>query len=617
MGDDSPRRRTEGPGGQDGDKPVQRFPPKRPTLTYGIPAVSRSREPEATALGASDAGRRTMLGTGMRSQTMAQAGPAQPAQAGAARAGRSPLDIRLRPYRPVRYEDLIDLIDPEVGWMTEDQRIELRNALLLGELTRAHDQLVALQERYPKNLTIKKALALFRSQVRGRYEEVLGGLHVVPRKTDAFRSSKRHERERIADFVDGETPVEGVLRKSKCDRLRGLEVLTVWFKSGEIEIVEPRGGALSAGDGSSLVVYEKANVREARRPPPVADSATSSVSGYSHAAREREPPAVSSFPRAGLRALAGGQPTQRPTPVAFPPPAPLPSLELEEAPDSREPESSRLTLSDPIEAANQIDHMLELESPVPQPLVAAPVKSELQAQEAPPTSKPAPEPPTSETPTSETQTSEPPKAVVPSPGPSMATPLVAEKIASVRPTFARQDDDDLEPAAARFGLVHLGIAGLVVAAAAIGVYVAVDGETAPSSTPIGQRSSPPLTASASALARVPATAPTATQVGALSATASAPSKSIKLTLQIEPRHARVTLDGKALSLKSKDHLLPRDGQPHELRVEAPGYRRKKVKFNADADTRLVVSLDVAQVTPQNAPHAPEPESTAPAPGIYD
>jgi hypothetical protein len=79
------------------------------------------------------------------------------------------------------------------------------------------------------------------------------------------------------------------------------------------------------------------------------------------------------------------------------------------------------------------------------------------------------------------------------------------------------------------------------------------------------------------------------------------SNTVRLRIEVNPRYARVFLDGVRLKAPYV-HSLTKDGTKHEIRVEAPGHNPKKVKFTSDADTNLVVALEAI---PQKA--APRPE----------
>lgn len=185
---------------------------------------------------------------------------------------REELDAgRPQAQRPLRLKSLLTALEPHIGWMSEEQRHDLTVAIDGGDLARAQDHLTQLQDRYPKNLTIKKTLGLFRAEAVARLEEVLGGLHTVPRKTSLFPQVRTPERSRISAAIDGLTPVEGILRKSKVDRLRGLEAIASWFRAGAIEIIDASFTEAVHTSRSMRVEPTAKSALESQPPPPLWD----------------------------------------------------------------------------------------------------------------------------------------------------------------------------------------------------------------------------------------------------------------------------------------------------------------------------------------------------------
>ena len=100
---------------------------------------------------------------------------------------------------------------------------------------------------------------------------------------------------------------------------------------------------------------------------------------------------------------------------------------------------------------------------------------------------------------------------------------------------------------------------------------------------------------------------------------------VHVKLSAVPTNARMTLDG-ALLASPYDARLARDGKPHTLRVEAPGYEPmvETVKFEADVDRTFTMTKAAPSGKPvAQAPHgtwgrpapksAPTQENTAPPP----
>ncbi len=98
------------------------------------------------------------------------------------------------------------------------------------------------------------------------------------------------------------------------------------------------------------------------------------------------------------------------------------------------------------------------------------------------------------------------------------------------------------------------------------------------------------------------TAPTQTQATP-SATQPALPASVHVTINITPKTARTTLDGKSI-ITPGPTVLRADGKPHALRVEAQGYQTRTMDVVLDGDKTLDVALDKngAPPTVPNVPH---------------
>jgi serine/threonine-protein kinase len=100
-----------------------------------------------------------------------------------------------------------------------------------------------------------------------------------------------------------------------------------------------------------------------------------------------------------------------------------------------------------------------------------------------------------------------------------------------------------------------------------------------------------------------ATIPTAPPAGA------APRR-VVLRVRAEPPQARISLDGAALDGNPFAGVLPADGEPHELRIEAPGHvaRVQPLSLDQDSTLEIVLAADPAAI----APHPSAPRIAAPA-----
>ncbi len=73
--------------------------------------------------------------------------------------------------------------------------------------------------------------------------------------------------------------------------------------------------------------------------------------------------------------------------------------------------------------------------------------------------------------------------------------------------------------------------------------------------------------------------------------AATPSARVNLHVEVAPLEATVSLDGVPLPAVPCDADVPRDGAPHVVRFEAPGFVSRVESFRADADVRIAVALE--------------------------
>lgn len=231
--------------------------------------------------------------------------------------------------------------------------------------------------------------------------------------------------------------------------------------------------------------------------------------------------------------------------------------EVEEDP----PVSGRPTLADPIESEAMAARML----PAPRP---TPPEEELTSEEE---EKPQPEP------------DEPGKAVerrTRPPAPSAPKTETASALASVPPRASVAPTD----ASRRLVTALVGTTGAAIGIAVVAIVFA----TRPTATPTASPSAPGPERAA------PASTQQAASSTAATSTAQAPAApepaSMTLKIEVSPDYARVYLDGARLK-PPLERTLPRDGADHELRIEAPGHKTRKIPFKANADLALVVALE--------------------------
>ncbi len=77
-----------------------------------------------------------------------------------------------------------------------------------------------------------------------------------------------------------------------------------------------------------------------------------------------------------------------------------------------------------------------------------------------------------------------------------------------------------------------------------------------------------------------------------------PPTSARLTINVTPKTARTSLDGKSI-LTPGPTTLPVDGKQHLLKVEAPGFQTRSMELAIDGDKMLDVALDKNGVVPSH------------------
>ncbi|MBL9025089.1 MAG: hypothetical protein JNL21_23025 [Myxococcales bacterium] len=431
----------------------------------------------------------------------------------------------------------------KLTWLDESQRREILAALAQQEIARAHAVLLAERERQPKNITVQRAYEAFRRLAIQDLETVIGGLQLVPRKVagSPSLSSTGHVRT-IFERVDGRTPFESVIRGSGIDRLRALELLADLLRHGLIRVeasVSPRS-LPPRDDRATIPDPEEVAIQTAlmrRMPTPAASPAA-----LSSLARVPSGRAIPAVPDLELPAPELAPPSGDLVPSAPPPPPEPPGPAPLEAPAAVTPPSEPEPHAEP--------------KPVP----------------APPQATKPPQPPEARAPMADAASPSLQKVVA-------SPPVVSDPLGQVSPP---------RPAGGRRSrsLLPLVVAAVVTSAIAV-VAVIVATRDRPESPPEDMTESsampppPPPTSPGSAAASA---APPASTAGGVS-------KPIQLTLDVQPKFARVYLDGVLLTTSARVQSLPRDGRKYVVRVESPGYVPRETTFEANADVRLVISLN--------------------------
>ncbi|NUP10158.1 MAG: serine/threonine protein kinase [Polyangiaceae bacterium] len=132
-------------------------------------------------------------------------------------------------------------------------------------------------------------------------------------------------------------------------------------------------------------------------------------------------------------------------------------------------------------------------------------------------------------------------------------------------------------------MIALGIAAAAGGLAAL-LYIGLGRSpsapaAAASGSPASQSTAPATTAAATATAQ-------ATSTSTAAASSDANAKEATLELKVKPDEAEIFLDGKKIGQGNMKTTIPRDGQEHELKVDAPGYSGKVRKIKPD-ETSIV------------------------------
>lgn len=412
------------------------------------------------------------------------------------------------------------------------------------------DEAVKLQ---PKNLSLAQAASALRHFAMTRLEADLGGLHAKVCAVGALATSDLPRP--LADMVahiDGATSIEGLLRRAPGSRLQALGLLADLARDEQIEL---------------LLTSPQRNV--SLRLPPMAAGV---------AAR------VDSAPKGGSSRDSGERKRVSPraeTPV--PPPDDLSSQAGEEAKERRlvtwSSSSGAASVSGPFAAVER--QPVELQS------------VELQSVKPAPLAEPAASPPVTSAPN-------PLSAQVSRPRQLSAAP---------RPVVSEARSGRPVPTGDNITSQRWFVPAVVAGVLALGGLLFVlfrGGDSVPPPPPARTNAAStvvtPSLPAPTLLPPVPVVKQTAEPSAAPAADGIGATMLFKI--QVEPKYARVTLDGVLLTKAPIEVVIPKDGKEHVVRVESAGFHTRKMVFSADADVSMIVALDRA-VSPSRA-SAPRP-----------
>jgi hypothetical protein len=145
--------------------------------------------------------------------------------------------LRLLSKAPVPREELEAQLGPHLEPFSPGRRLAVLQAFEAHGYARGVALLDEDIKRQPKNLSLTTEARALRQLVLSRLETEMGGLHVVPRVAKPLSTvAAPPDLESLFPLIDGQSPIERILRLSKIDRLKGLDFLASLARSGHIDL---------------------------------------------------------------------------------------------------------------------------------------------------------------------------------------------------------------------------------------------------------------------------------------------------------------------------------------------------------------------------------------------
>jgi hypothetical protein len=531
---------------------------------------------------------------------------------------------------------VLSALEPLLAWMPEDDRPSLFKHVMCGEYEAALKKLQGHRERYPRNLTIVKAIEVAEDAAATQLLHELGppASEVIVVGSES-RNGLSPNLLALLRLARQAATLGELLEKSPVGRVRTLQMVTQLCNEG---ILALRVSARSAGFGVGML-SSPSNETVKRRLSGViiAVGATPRAAEEVHNAKTPSPRAVleqasfderdelaqqlerATLPDPGevaahLAKLRDRNSLLEPLLPPNPKPritTPIARRDLRAELDSEAPPPN--PSSKPELLLNLIDRM-ESEAPPPmpppesEPPVAAPAElPEPSTEQAPlagsvdagedtrPKSK-LPKANISEQPSEERGPEQDDQAEEDSPRNSIVAldPKVLDELRKLRPAPIREAE--LEPGQRKSSLLVIVLAGTALLASAVSLYaVFFRPSVPPAGQPITRPSNTAESGPSSVQTAPPTSVPTQTPVTAVVPTApptqtAAVDESVVLEVEVSPRYAQVYLDGTLLTKPFKRTLV-RDGVEHELRIEAGGYKTQKRKFKLNGNMSFVMALE--------------------------
>lgn len=372
-------------------------------------------------------------------------------------------------HHPPRGKVAPEEVEAQLGLHLDPFAPALRASFCRAFGARAYGRASSLLEddakRQPKNLSLAKEARILRAHILSTLEWELGGLAVKPRKAKPLSTVEAPaELSSMLRRIDGNAPVERIVRESEADRVRALDFLLDLARSGFLDLV-----------------IEDGQVPEKPSLPPVSGSGT--------------------------------------RPKTEPPPA---------------------------EMANPGEQLIVDASPPP---------SVRPSSSAGPALPPEPEP---------------------EPWPVPAPVSVRE------PARVRGSSRTTSREVPAFVPVAVGAVLVLGIALTVLFFLRKPDGSGTASAPLTP--SPPVAQTTQPVTAKPA------ETAKPETTAAPALETIQVKIEVEPKYARVTLDGVLLTGQPIEVKLQKDAKEHVIQVESAGYRTHTAKFVADANASFAVSL---------------------------
>ncbi len=486
---------------------------------------------------------------------------------------------------PIAAAEIHQAIGAHIDLIPDDERDKLLLALGARKYALAASIADAEVKRYPKNLSLSRAASAVRHYAIGRAEADLGALFIAPRMRRPAPTGLSPDVAAAVRLVDGKTPIESIIRQTKVERLKALDTFALLARTGFMELPRvatpapsdlvlapsaigpsdrPRAASSdSVSPAAARAPRSESGVRRSDRPAAISEPGLPAVPDVSPASTPA-PAGVGASPAAAVRDAAAILELMLPDLDVAPPKRAISVTELPAVtpPSSRAPTSAAASepapiSSQPARRLTEAEVAAKVRELVPGPLEidTAPLSS--RRPEAAPVS-------VSSSPTG------PGSSPTPD-APSPRTPHSGVAL-GMRPSFRPRSASRLPWVV---GALALGIAG-----AGLFVYRSVTGSatTSPASSAL-LAATPPSVAAAPPRAMTTSVIPEPAM------------DTITVDIWVEPKYARVYLDG-VLFTESPIHVsIPRSDKTHEVKAEAPGYRPRVSTFGGKENTNLVISLE--------------------------